>query len=46
MSLFKRLFKIALILSFAVILPACNTVHGAGKDVERGGEKLQDASGK
>ena len=23
---------------------ACNTVHGLGKDVERGGEKTQDAA--
>jgi len=23
---------------------ACNTVHGFGKDVERGGEKTQDAA--
>lgn len=44
MSLCKRLFKAAVILSFTVILPACNTVHGAGKDIERGGEKLQDAA--
>jgi predicted small secreted protein len=46
MKSFKRLLKCGIILSFAVILPACNTVHGAGKDIERGGEKLQDASGK
>ena len=44
MSLFKRLFTLAAILSFAFILPACNTVHGAGKDIERGGEHIQDAS--
>ena len=28
----------------AVSLTACNTVQGAGKDIERGGEKVQDAS--
>lgn len=44
MSQLKRLFKVAAILSFALILPACNTVHGAGKDIERGGEKMQDAA--
>jgi len=27
-----------------VSLTACNTVQGAGKDIERGGEKVQDAS--
>lgn len=26
------------------LLAACNTVEGAGKDLERGGEKIQDAS--
>lgn len=30
----------------AAVLSGCNTVHGAGQDIERGGEKLQDASGK
>jgi entericidin B len=28
----------------AVSLTACNTVQGAGKDIERGGEKVQDVS--
>ena len=23
----------------------CNTVHGLGQDIEKGGQKLQDASG-
>jgi len=27
-----------------VLLTACNTVQGAGKDIERGGEKLQGAA--
>ena len=25
-------------------LSACNTMHGAGKDIERGGEKMQGAT--
>ncbi len=28
----------------ATALAACNTVEGVGKDIERGGEKLQDAA--
>jgi len=28
------------------MLSACNTVKGVGKDVERTGEKVQNASGK
>jgi entericidin B len=30
----------------AGLLAGCNTVAGLGKDVERGGEKLQDAAEK
>ena len=25
-------------------LTACNTMEGAGKDIDRGGEKMQDAA--
>jgi entericidin B len=28
----------------AVSLTACNTIQGAGKDIERGGEHVQDAA--
>ena len=27
-----------------VLLTACNTMQGAGKDIERGGEKIQDSA--
>ncbi len=27
-----------------LLLAACNTIQGAGKDIERGGEKLQGAA--
>lgn len=27
-----------------VLLSACNTIQGAGKDIERGGEKIQGAA--
>jgi entericidin B len=44
---FRKVFA-ALILagSLATILGsfACNTVHGLGEDIERGGEKTQDAA--
>jgi len=29
-----------------VMLSGCNTMQGAGKDIERGGEKLQGAAEK
>ncbi len=36
---------LALLMSSAfVILAGCNTVAGAGKDLERGGEKVQDTA--
>lgn len=30
--------------SVFVVLTGCNTVAGAGKDIERGGEKVQDTA--
>ncbi len=27
-----------------LLLTACNTIEGAGKDIERGGEKIQGAA--
>ena len=39
----RGLFLLALTIC-TLGLSACNTVHGAGKDIERGGEKMQGAS--
>jgi predicted small secreted protein len=44
MKLLKQFFALAVILSALTSLTACNTMHGAGKDIERGGEKLKDAA--
>lgn len=39
----KRLISLALLAMFSVsFLAACNTVKGAGKDVEKVGDKMQD----
>ncbi len=27
-----------------LVMTGCNTIHGAGKDIERGGEKVQGAA--
>ena len=36
---------VGLLLALAApVLSACNTMEGAGKDIERGGEKLQDSA--
>ena len=43
----KRAFSVLIIaVSLASILGcvACNTVRGVGRDIERGGEKTQDAA--
>ena len=36
----KLLFAVAVLSSIA--LTACNTMQGAGRDVERGGQKIQE----
>ena len=41
----KTLIAIAALM-MTVSLTACNTFAGAGKDVERGGEKMQNAAEK
>jgi predicted small secreted protein len=40
----KTVLTLCAILSASFVLSACNTVQGAGKDIERGGEKVQDAA--
>ena len=39
----KRLIALMLAASYVLLagLAGCNTVQGAGKDIERGGEKIQ-----
>ncbi|MBT9567821.1 MAG: entericidin A/B family lipoprotein [Thiobacillus sp.] len=32
------------IASILAVMAGCNTVAGAGKDIERGGEKVQDTA--
>lgn len=41
-----KLMSAFLILAFAVTLSACNTFSGAGKDIQKGGEKIEDAAEK
>jgi predicted small secreted protein len=41
----KRSIALILLMMFSMgILTACNTVEGAGKDVEKAGESVQDAA--
>jgi predicted small secreted protein len=39
----KRIVALAVLAGF---LAGCNTMAGAGKDIERGGEKLQNSAEK
>jgi len=38
--------RLIAVLIAVIVLAGCNTMEGAGKDIERGGEKIQDAAGK
>jgi predicted small secreted protein len=40
----KNIFVLLLMFGYMGALTACNTIEGAGKDVERGGEHVQDAA--
>ncbi|MCE0734140.1 entericidin A/B family lipoprotein [Halomonas sp. G15] len=41
----KRSLLMLMAALFAVsLLSGCNTIRGAGQDIERGGEAIQDAS--
>ena len=44
MKFLKHFFALTVIMTALTSLTACNTVEGAGKDIERGGEKLKDAA--
>ena len=39
--MFKKVFAASLLLALFATLTGCNTIQGAGKDIERGGEKIQ-----
>ena len=38
----QRIFAILPMLAILGALAGCNTMHGLGQDIERGGEKMQD----
>ena len=40
----KNLLAAIAVMFAAGVLAGCNTVQGAGKDIERGGEKIQDVA--
>ena len=41
----RGLFSLLSVLAFlAIPLTACNTLEGAGEDIEQGGEEIQEAT--
>ena len=42
----KRILGMLALASFAIALAGCNTVQGVGKDVQKAGEKIEDAAKK
>lgn len=42
----RWLLKSLMLISLAVALSGCNTVRGIGQDVQKAGEKIEDAAKK
>lgn len=40
----KLILTLAALASIAVFTTACNTIEGAGRDVERAGEKIESSA--
>lgn len=40
----KTSIWLSIVLSIAAFTAGCNTMHGAGQDIERGGEKIQESA--
>lgn len=40
----KNLLAAITLIFVTGVLAGCNTIQGAGKDIERGGEKIQDTA--
>ena len=40
-----RQIAVLLALLTLVVVTGCNTMEGLGRDIERGGEKMQDSAG-
>jgi len=44
MSKLKEIVFCVILLATISLFAGCNTMHGAGKDIERGGEEIQKAA--
>lgn len=43
-EIMKRQILFVVLCAAAALTAGCNTIEGAGKDIERGGEKIQGAA--
>jgi len=46
MKHFIRVFSVVSLLALFIVLPACNTTKGVGKDIEKAGEGLKNSADK
>lgn len=42
--MFRKVFAAVTIFGFLMMATGCNTIHGLGKDIEKAGEKTQEAA--
>lgn len=42
--MFNTKFSLVLFVFLTSVLAGCNTIEGAGQDIEAGGEKIQEAA--
>ncbi|MFA6179108.1 MAG: entericidin A/B family lipoprotein [Methylophilaceae bacterium] len=42
----NRILAVVLLVAGVLALTACNTMEGVGKDVQKGGEKIENAADK
>ena len=42
----KKLSSVLFLTSMMLVLTACNTISGVGKDVQKAGEKVEEAASK
>lgn len=41
-SRFKPVYVLLLVLTYASAMTGCNTIEGAGEDIQRGGKAIED----
>jgi len=44
MNVKKIITPVILVAILAILFQGCNTIHGAGKDIEKAGQTIEDAA--